>query len=126
MQTQAAALAELVFNAMITEETALQFAVNLEELKNQLTHGASHLRAAARPAPAASDALPPPRAPHPTTALPPWAVAALAPPAAPARRPSTPGPVEPMQGHPAAPAPSTSHAPRSANAAELLEKLRRS
>jgi twitching motility protein PilT len=50
MQTCATALADLVHKSMITEEVALQHAANLDELKNQLSHGPSYLRSTARPA----------------------------------------------------------------------------
>jgi len=99
MQTHATALADLVHKSLITEEVAIQQAANLDELKNQLSHGPAYLRSTARPAPAA---------------------------AAPPRRAPTPAPVEPLPPPPVAPAPTpASVIPRSPGVAELLEKLRR-
>jgi twitching motility protein PilT len=96
MQTCATALADLVHKSMITEEVALQHAANLDELKNQLSHGPNYLRSTARPA---------------------------APPSAPPRRAPLPGPIEPLPSpSPASPA---SAVPRNSGVAELLEKLRR-
>jgi twitching motility protein PilT len=130
MQTQAAALADLVFNSIVSEETALRFASNPEELKNLLTRGGSPLRAA--PKPAAAPAAPPPRARQPAPALPPWAVAPAPPPGsiglgnspvAP-RRPPLAGPVDPLPARPAAPP--RPAAPRNPLTPDLLEKLRKS
>lgn len=130
MQTQAAALADLVFNSLVSEETALRFASSPDELKNLLTRGASPLRAA--PKPAAAPAAPTPRARPQTPALPPWAVAPAPPPGsaglgnAPVapKRPPLAGPVEPLPARPAAPP--RPAAPRNPVTPDLLEKLRKS
>ena len=130
MQTQAAALAELVYNSTITDVTAIQFASNPEELKNQLSHGASPLRATLRPA---APAAPPPRTRQPAPALPPWAVAppASGTPGATSgvvpKRPPLGSPVDPMPARPAAPGttPQRPYVPRNPPPAEPTEKLRR-
>jgi twitching motility protein PilT len=65
MQTQAAALAELVRRGLVAEEAALAVAGNPEELRNQLASGGVNLRAAARPAAASAAPRRPPTAPVP-------------------------------------------------------------
>jgi len=132
MQTQAAALAELVFNSTITDVTAIQYAANPEELKNQLSHGAaSPLRATQRPA---APAAPAPRTRQPTPALPPWAVAPTpagtqgATSGALPKRPPLGSPVDPMPARPTAPGatPPKPYVPRNPAPSEPLDKLRRS
>ena len=102
MQTQSTALADLVHRSVISEDAALACASNVDELKNQLSHGPNYLRAAARPAQAAPAAT---------------------------RRSSLSSllnaPVEPLPPPPAATA-TPAAAPRHPGVSELLEKLRRS
>jgi twitching motility protein PilT len=101
MQTQATALADLVRKGLVTEETALSVAVNVEEVRNQLSSGGSALRATRG---GSSPGL---------------------------RRSTLPGPVEPLAPvepsaatAPAAAAPPPSPRP-SPSTQSILEKLRR-